>query len=68
MFTPEVKSILRRSKRIKILLVFFTILTVVLLFPKGESLESEITVGSIWIHEDLIAATTFEILKDPKVY
>ncbi|KAF0152973.1 MAG: metal dependent phosphohydrolase [Ignavibacteria bacterium] len=68
MHTPEIKSILRRSKRIKILLIFITILTIVLLFPKGESLESEITVGSIWIHEDLIASTTFEILKDTKIY
>ncbi len=38
------------------------------MFPKGESLESEITVGSIWIHDDLIASTTFEILKDHKIY
>lgn len=68
MLTPEIKSILRRSKRIKILLIFAIIISIVLLFPKGESLESEITVGSIWIHEDLIASTTFEILKDPKVY
>ncbi len=68
MFTSEIKSILRKSKRIKILLIFIIIVTIVSLFPKGESLESEITVGSIWIHEDLIASTTFEILKDPKVY
>jgi hypothetical protein len=39
-----------------------------MMFPKGESLESEITVGSIWIHDDLIASKTFEVLKDPKVY
>lgn len=41
---------------------------IVLMFPQGESIESEVTVGSIWIREDLIASTTFEILKDPKVY
>lgn len=68
MLTPEVKSILRSSKRIKSLLIFITIFTIVLFFPEGESLESDITVGSIWIHDDLIASTTFEVLKDPKVY
>lgn len=68
MITPEVKSKLRTSKRIKILIVLLTIFLIVAMFPKGESLESEITVGSIWIHDDLIASTTFEILKDPKIY
>ncbi|MFA7418852.1 MAG: HDIG domain-containing metalloprotein [Melioribacteraceae bacterium] len=68
MITPEVKSKLRTSKRIKILLVVTTIILIVSMFPKGESLESDITVGSIWIHEDLIASTTFEILKDTKIY
>ncbi|OGU64763.1 MAG: HDIG domain-containing protein [Stygiobacter sp.] len=68
MITPEFKSKLRTSKRIKILVVLLTIFLIVLMFPKGESLESEITVGSIWIHDDLIASTTFEILKDPKIY
>ncbi|MBA4405874.1 hydrolase [bacterium] len=38
------------------------------MFPQGESIESEVTVGSIWIRDDLIASTTFEILKDPKQY
>ncbi|MDP2037455.1 MAG: hydrolase, partial [Ignavibacteria bacterium] len=68
MIAPEVKSKLRTSKRIKILIVLLTIFLIVAMFPKGESLESEITVGSIWIHDDLIASTTFEILKDPKIY
>ena len=38
------------------------------MFPKGESIESEIDVNSIWIEEDLIASTSFEILKDPLQY
>lgn len=38
------------------------------MFPQGESIESEVTVGSVWIHDDLIASTTFEILKDSKLY
>lgn len=68
MITTEVKSKLRTSKRIKILVIFFAIILIVLMFPRGESLESNVTVGSIWIHDDLIASTTFEILKDPKLY
>lgn len=38
------------------------------MFPQGESIESEVTVGSVWIRDDLIASTTFEILKDSKLY
>jgi len=39
-----------------------------MMFPRGESLEFEVSVGSIWIQDDLIASTTFEVLKDPEVY
>ncbi len=59
---------LRSSLRIKLIIVFITLVLVVLMFPQGESIESEVTVGSIWIRDDLIASTTFEILKDPKQY
>lgn len=38
------------------------------MFPKGESIESDVTVGAIWIHDDLIASKTFEVLKDSKQY
>jgi hypothetical protein len=38
------------------------------MFPKGESIESEVTVGSVWIQDDLIASTTFEILKSSDLY
>jgi len=38
------------------------------MFPQGESLESEVTVGSIWLQEDLIASTSFPIYKNPDVY
>jgi cyclic-di-AMP phosphodiesterase PgpH len=59
---------LRESRRIKLLIVFVTILLIVMMFPKGESIESEVNVGSIWIQNDLIASTTFEILKNPAKY
>lgn len=61
---PTIKSKLITSKRIKILIVLFTIILIVMMFPKGESIESEVTIGSIWIKDDLIASTTFEILKN----
>lgn len=59
---------MRSSLRIKLIIVFITLILVVLMFPQGESIESEVTVGSVWIRDDLIASTTFEILKDPKQY
>jgi putative nucleotidyltransferase with HDIG domain len=58
----------RRSKRIKTLLVLVLVLLIVLMFPRGESLESEVPVGSIWIQEDLIAGFTYPIYKDPELY
>ncbi len=62
------KLILKTSKRIKLLIGFITVLLIVLMFPKGESIESEVTEGSIWIHDDLIAPFTFPIIKDYAVY
>ncbi|MFC2085558.1 HD family phosphohydrolase, partial [Bacteroidota bacterium] len=52
----------------KILIVLATITLIVWMFPKGESLEFDVQVNSIWIHDDLIATTSFEILKDPLEY
>ena len=58
----------RSSFKVKLLIVFVTLMIIVLFFPRGVSIESEINVGSVWIQDDLIASKTFEILKDPKVY
>ena len=65
---PKTIEKLRSSLRVKLLIIFVTALLIVLMFPRGESIESEVTVGSVWIHEDLISSITFEILKDPKTY
>ena len=65
---PETRAKLRESRRVKLLIVFVTILLIVMMFPRGESIESEVNVGSIWIQDDLIASTTFEILKNPTEY
>ena len=64
----QTKIKLRSSLRIKLIIVFITLILAVLMFPHGESIDSEVTVGSVWIRDDLIASTTFEILKDTKVY
>jgi len=62
------KQKLLSGKRYKILIVVATAIIISLLFPKGESLESEVTVGSIWIQDDLIASFTFPIIKQPETY
>lgn len=59
---------LQVSLQLKIFILLASIALIVLMFPKGESLESEIDVGSIWIQDDLIASQTFEVLKDPETY
>ncbi len=66
---PEKKqSKFRTSLRIKLLIALSAIILIALMFPKGESIESEVSVGSIWIHDDLIAPFSFPVLKDPDVY
>ncbi len=54
--------------KIKLLIAFGTVLLIAFMFPTGETIESEVNVGSIWIQDDLIASKTFEILKDPETY
>ncbi len=56
------------NNKVKILIFLVTTALIVLMFPHGESLDSEVTVGSIWTKPDLIATMSFEILKDPNVY
>ena len=59
---------IRHSKKLRFITVLLTAVIIVLMFPKGESLESEIVVNSIWIQDDLIASMSFEILKDHTEY
>jgi len=61
-------SKLRYSSKFKLIIGIITVVLIALMFPKGESIESKVSVGSIWIHSDLIAQFTFPVLKDPKVY
>ncbi len=68
MFSENTKNKIKSDPKIKFLIVFITVVLIVLMFPRGESLESEVTVGSIWTQDDLIASMPFEILKDPETY
>ena len=54
--------------KIKILIGLLTILLIIFMFPKGESIESEVSVGSIWTQNDLIAEFSFPVKKDIAVY
>ena len=58
----------KSSLRLKILIGLSAVILIVFMFPKGESIESEVTVGSIWIHDDLIAQFSFPVFKDQKTY
>ena len=66
---PDKKpSKLRSSLRVKLLIGLATVVIIAFLFPKGESIESNVSIGSIWIHDDLIAPFSFPVMKDPEVY
>jgi len=68
MENPENKFSWKNSLRIKLIIILATISLIVLMFPKGESLEFEVTVGSIWLQEDLIASYAFPLLKNKETY
>jgi putative nucleotidyltransferase with HDIG domain len=59
---------LHDNLKLKIILGLLTVIIIVLMFPKGESIESDVSVGAIWIHDDLIASFSFPVYKDPEVY
>ncbi len=62
------QSRFRTSLRVKIAIGLITIIAIAWMFPKGESIESQVSIGSIWMHDDLIAAFSFPVLKDPDLY
>lgn len=68
MLSKQEKFLIRKSLRIKLLILLVTLVAIVLMFPEGESIESEVSVGSIWIQDDLIATTSFPIYKNQEVY
>ena len=52
----------------KIIIGLITVILIVMMFPKGESIESEVTEGAIWTNDDLIAPFSFPIIKDKLTY
>lgn len=56
------------SIKIKFFIGLLTVLLIMFMFPKGESIESEVSVGSIWTQNDLIANFSFPVKKDISLY
>ena len=52
----------------KIIIALTTVFLIALMFPKRESIESDVTEGTIWLHDDLIAQFSFPIIKAKDVY
>ncbi len=59
---------LKTSLRVKLGMLVITVLIIVLMLPQGVSLESEVSVGTVWIQEDLIAQFSFPVFKDNEQY
>ncbi|MFO7524901.1 MAG: HDIG domain-containing protein [Ignavibacteriaceae bacterium] len=65
---PQLNIDTTKGIKRKILIGLLTVILIVLMFPKGESIEYEITEGAIWINDDLIAPFSFPIIKDRAIY
>lgn len=57
-------SRLRKSFKVKILILIITSILITLMFPKAQIIDTEAVVGSIWLEDDLIAEITFDIAKN----
>ena len=58
----------RKGILMKVVMGIITIIVITLMFPKGESLEYEISEGTIWLYDDLIAPFSFPIKKSEEIY
>ena len=58
----------KRGILLKLLLGFVTVIIIVMMFPKGESIEFEISEGAIWLYSDLIAPFSSPIKKSEEIY
>ena len=56
------------SIKIKFFIGLLTVLLIMFMFPKGESIESEVSVGSIWTQNDLIADFSYPVKKEISLY
>ncbi len=68
MSSKDLREKLKSNSKLRVFIVILGTLLIAAMFPRGESLESDVTVGSIWIQDDLIASMPFEILKDPETF
>jgi putative nucleotidyltransferase with HDIG domain len=66
--SKDIREKLKSNSKLRIFIVILGTLLIAAMFPRGESIESDVAVGSIWIQDDLIASMPFEILKDPEAY
>ncbi len=66
--SEEKKTIKQSGIKRKIIIALLTVILIVMMFPKGESIESEVSEGTIWTNDDLIAPFSFPIIKDKAVY
>jgi len=64
----EQNIIRQKGIKRKIIISLITVILIVMMFPKGESIESEVTEGAIWTNEDLIAPFSFPIIKEKQNY
>ncbi len=64
-------SEMEKSKKgffIKFVIGFITVTLIVFMFPKGESIEFEVSEGAIWLYDDLIAPFSFPVKKAENIY
>ena len=62
------EKLIPRSLFYKIALAFATVVLIAMMFPKGESIESEVSEGTVWLNDDLIAEISFPIIKSEEIY
>lgn len=65
---PDKSEDKKHSLFFKLVIGFISIVLLVLMFPKGESIEFEVSEGAIWLHDDLIAPFSFAIKKSEEAY
>ncbi len=68
MLKTETKNKIKKDPKLRFFIVLFGTILIAMMFPRGEALEFNVAVGSIWVQDDLIASMPFEILKDPETY
>lgn len=62
------EKLMPRSLFYKIALAFATAVLIAMMFPKGESIEAEVSEGTVWLNDDLIAEISFPIIKSEEIY